>query len=107
MLAAVLLCAALRGLGSALRAPPSDLMDPVTGADGTLPDLDRDGWIPISWIPGFGPDRARQVVEQRAFLAVPLTPARLRFIDGVGEGTAAEAEAWFRRAGRGPPAARG
>ncbi len=102
-LAAVLLVAAVRGLALELAPPPADLLDPVGGADGVLPDLDHDGWIPLSWLPGVGADRARQVVAQRAQLGLPLTPARLRLLDGIGDQTALEVEQWYRRAGRGPP----
>lgn len=103
----MLLVAALRTLAARLASPPADLMDPVTGPDTYLPDLDRDGWIPLSWIPGLGTGRARAVVDARPHLGVPLTPARLRWVPGIGAETAREAEAWYARGGREPPAAPG
>ncbi|RMH03838.1 MAG: hypothetical protein D6702_04650 [Planctomycetota bacterium] len=101
---AVLLAASIRTLFSGIVAEPADLADPVRGAEAVLPDLQHDGWLRLSWLPGLGPERARQVVAARARLSVRLTPERLALLPGVGERTAAEIAAWYRRGGRGPPA---
>ncbi len=103
ILAAVLLWAALRGWWVAWEPPPRDLLEPATGPPTALPELAHDGWIELSRLPGIGPERARRIVQERAHLGVPLTPSRLRLIPGIGDGTAAEVEAWYARAGRGPP----
>ncbi len=103
--ALVLGLAAARTLATA----PADAVgaDPVFAAEPCLPDLQRDGWLELSRLPGLGAGRARDVVRARPFLGVPLTPARLKLIPGVGEHSAAEVEAWYRRGGREPPAPRG
>lgn len=62
-----------------------------------MPDLQQDGVVRLSWLPGVGPYRARRIVEQRPFLQVPLTPLRLGLLSGVGETTAEEVAAWYAR----------
>ena len=65
------------------------------GPSTLIPDLAHDDVQRLGWLPGVGSFRARQIIEQRPFLQVPLTPARLALLPGVGETTAAEVAAWY------------
>ncbi len=103
LVAALLLVSALRTLFAAFAPPPADLADPIRGAPLRLPDLAHDGWVPLSWLPGIGPKRARAVVRLRAGLGVELTPERLVLIPGIDAGTAQEVRDWYRSFGRAPP----
>jgi len=95
LLAGLLLVGALRGasLPSAQRFP--DWTDPGGGPERLIPDLAHDDTLRLSWLPGVGAYRARQIVQQRPFLQVPLTPERLALLPGIGETTAKEVAAWY------------
>jgi len=101
--ALLLTVAAARTLWQAMADPPTRLLNPLEGPETLLPDLDQDGWLRLSWLPGVGESRARRIVDQRRFLGVPLTPARLALLPGFGSGVAKEVAAWFAREGRSPP----
>ena len=69
-----------------------------------LPDLQHDGAAALAVLPGLGGERAARVVAGRPFLGVPLRPANLDRIPGVGVTTRREVQAWYRRRGSGGPA---
>ena len=93
----VLIIAALRTFPWLDRESPADWLDPRTGPPTLLPDLAISGVTELSWLPGMGRGRAAAVVAGRPFLGVPLTPSRLALMDGVGEETARQVEAFYRR----------
>jgi len=95
LLAALLLLAAIRGvsLPHAERLP--GWTAPGGGPETLVPDLAHDDALRLSWLPGVGAYRARQIVEHRAFLQLPLTPPRLALLPGVGETTARDVAAWY------------
>lgn len=95
LLAALLLIAALRGfsLPSAERYP--GWAEAGGGPENLIPNLAHDDALRLSWLPGVGAYRARQIVEQRPFLQMPLTPERLALLPGIGETTAREVAAWY------------
>lgn len=95
LLAALLLIAALRGvsLPSAERYPGWN--ESGGGPETLIPDLAHDDALRLSWLPGVGAYRAQQIVKQRPFLQVPLTPERLALLPGIGETTAKDVAAWY------------
>ena len=101
-MAVLLLLAAARTWAGSLRAPPADLLDPSAGPPTVMPDLDRDGWERLSWLPGVGPERARRLVAERPHLGVALTPGRLALLPGFGPGITEKVEAWYGRGGSAP-----
>ena len=98
----VLIIAALRTFPWLDRESPADWLDPRTGPPTLLPDLAISGVTELSWLPGMGRGRAAAVVAGRPFLGVPLTPSRLALMDGVGEETARQVAAFYRRSLRSP-----
>jgi hypothetical protein len=98
----VLIIAALRTFPWLDRESPADWLDPRTGPPTLLPDLAISGVTELSWLPGMGRGRAAAVVAGRPFLGVPLTPSRLVLMDGVGEETARQVAAFYRRSLRSP-----
>jgi len=94
LLAVLLLIAAVRGASLPHRERHPDWN--IGGGPNTLiPDLEHDDAQRLGWLPGVGSFRARKIIEQRPFLQVPLTPARLSLLPGVGETTAADVAAWY------------
>lgn len=69
--------------------------DPGGGPETLIPDLAHDDTLRLSWLPGVGSYRARQIVAGRPFLQVPLTPERLALLPGVGETTAKDVATWY------------
>lgn len=97
LLAGMLLCAGWRGVGLPAAERFEGWDQPGGGPQTLIPDLQRDGAQRLSWLPGVGPYRARQIVAQRPFLQVPLLPRRLGLLPGIGETTAAEVASWYDR----------
>jgi hypothetical protein len=93
-LAGLLLIAALRG-ASLPRSQRLPGWQTGGGPTTLIPDLAHDDGQRLGWLPVVGSFRARQIIEQRPFLQVPLTPERLALLPGVGETTAAEVAAWY------------
>lgn len=96
----VLLIAAWRGLDLPTEQRLEGWELPGGGPATLVPDLRHDDALRLSWLPGVGAWRARQIVEQRPFLQVPLEPRRLSLLAGVGETTAIEVAAWYARKAR-------
>jgi DNA uptake protein ComE-like DNA-binding protein len=71
--------------------------EPQAGPTTLVPDLATDDNLRLSWLPGVGSYRAEQIVAERPFLQVPLTPPRLALLPGVGERTARQVDRWYRR----------
>ena len=103
VLGGLLLIAALRGA----RLPHAERLPGWTEVGGgpqtLVPDLAHDDALRLSWLPGVGAYRARQIIAERPFLQVPLIPERLALLPGVGETTAREVAAWYDRHGREQP----
>ncbi len=93
----ILLCAAAMLRAScAAKDFDGDSFEQLTRDPPPLPELARDGVQRLSWLPGVGVGRARQIVEQRPYLTRPLQPATLPELQGVGEQTAAAVQRWYR-----------
>ena len=103
--ALLLLAVALRGMAC---APPRsvDLLDPLRGPPTVVPDLEHDGVVRLSWLPGIGVGRAREVVRARPFLVGALVPERLAELPGIGVKTQAEVCAWYAAFAKGSAGAR-
>jgi len=102
IVAVVLIVAAARGLS----APPGAGLDhwqrTEKAPETLVPDLEKDGRLRLSWLPGVGSYRADRIVRERPLLQLPLTPQRLELVPGVGETTAKAVEDWYRRQAQAP-----
>ena len=98
----LLLVACARTAWASLEPPPQSLLAGPRPPPILVPDLARDGWVRLAWLPGIGPERARRIVAERPHLGVPLTPATLPWLPGIGATLATGCErqlaAWRARA---------
>ena len=97
LLAGILLVGAWRGRDLPHAGRLASWGSPGGGPETLIPNLQRDDALRLSWLPGVGPYRARQIVAARPFLQVPLLPRRLSLLPGIGETTATEVTDWYDR----------
>lgn len=86
----------------AWEAPQRDLLQLPIGPGTVLPDLAKDDWMRLSWLPGIGVEKARHIVSIRPHLGFRLTPGRLHLIPGIGPRTAQKVQDWYRLGGQEP-----
>jgi hypothetical protein len=102
ILALILLIAAWRALALQQSRGLEHWAEAGAGPETLVPDLANDDRLRLSWLPGVGDYRARCIVAGRPMLQLPLTPARLALIPGVGETTAGQVDRWYQRQLREP-----
>jgi len=95
LLAALLLLGALRGLSLPTEERFPGWTEAGGGPQTLVPNLTTADALRLSWLPGVGAYRAGQIVRQRPFLQVPLTPERLALLPGIGETTAKDVADWY------------
>ena len=95
----VLVLASLRALLSTFSADKVDLLDSETGLLAHPPELATAGLEELSWLPGVGPNQARQLLLARNASGRPLKLGNLHLLPGFGPSTVLELQRWYEAHG--------